>query len=160
MCSKIWEKCKGRFNGRTHVDRHICNPCFRKCYAILQPTIIISGHDNTFTEYDTERGITVTVKMVKKRSLAGNCAVSVFVIALVTTFVAFCSPSWLVSDYRITGAKLDKIGLWTHCFRCVSRSPRKEREFSICFHFMCEFSPSGPVNRGKKFFFYSGKVFP
>lgn len=57
--------------------------------------------------------------MVKKRSLAGNWGVGVFVIALVTTFVAFCSPSWLVSDYRITGAKLDKIGLWTHCFRYI-----------------------------------------
>lgn len=55
--------------------------------------------------------------MAKKRSLAGNWAVGVFVIALVTTFVAFCSPSWLVSDYRITGAKLEKMGLWTHCFR-------------------------------------------
>ncbi|KAK6633345.1 hypothetical protein RUM43_000913 [Polyplax serrata] len=63
--------------------------------------------------------------MVKKRSLAGNAAVGVFVIALVTTFVAFCSPSWLVSDYRITGAKLEKMGLWTHCFRSLP-DPRDE----------------------------------
>lgn len=34
--------------------------------------------------------------------------------------VAFATPSWLVSDYRITGAKLNRLGLWTHCFRSLS----------------------------------------
>lgn len=72
--------------------------------------------------------------MTKKRSLAGNCAVGVFVVALVTTFVAFCSPSWLVSDYRITGAKLDKIGLWTHCFRSL---PDPQDEYQRRFFVGC-----------------------
>ncbi|KAJ6636344.1 hypothetical protein Bhyg_14932 [Pseudolycoriella hygida] len=58
------------------------------------------------------------VKM-KRRTLAGCCGVGVFVVALVTVCVAFATPSWLVSDYRITGAKLDRIGLWTHCFRSL-----------------------------------------
>ncbi|XP_077293833.1 claudin family member sinuous [Arctopsyche grandis] len=57
--------------------------------------------------------------IMKKRSLAGNCAIGVFVIALVTVCLAFATPSWLVSDYRITGAKLDRLGLWTHCFRSL-----------------------------------------
>lgn len=56
---------------------------------------------------------------MKRRTLAGNCGVGVFVIALVTVCVAFATPSWLVSDYRITGAKLDRLGLWTHCFRSL-----------------------------------------
>uniref|UniRef100_A0A182P775 Uncharacterized protein n=1 Tax=Anopheles epiroticus TaxID=199890 RepID=A0A182P775_9DIPT len=56
---------------------------------------------------------------MKRRSLSGNCGVGVFVIALVTVLVAFATPSWLVSDYRITGAKLDRLGLWTHCFRSL-----------------------------------------
>jgi hypothetical protein len=56
---------------------------------------------------------------MKKRSLSGNCGVAVFVIALVTVCVAFATPSWLVSDYRITGAKLDRLGLWVHCFRSL-----------------------------------------
>ncbi|EDS33507.1 conserved hypothetical protein [Culex quinquefasciatus] len=59
------------------------------------------------------------IPMMKRRSLAGNCGVGVFVIALVTVLVAFATPSWLVSDYRITGAKLDRLGLWTHCFRSL-----------------------------------------
>lgn len=45
---------------------------------------------------------------MKKRSLAGNCGIIVFVIALVTVAVAFGTPNWLVSDNRIRGAKLDR----------------------------------------------------
>lgn len=56
---------------------------------------------------------------MKRRTLAGCCGVGVFVVALVTVCVAFATPSWLVSDYRITGAKLDRLGLWTHCFRSL-----------------------------------------
>lgn len=40
-------------------------------------------------------------------------------IAFVLIAVAFSTPSWLVSDYRITGAKLNRLGLWTHCFRSL-----------------------------------------
>lgn len=56
---------------------------------------------------------------MKRRTLAGTCGVGVFVIALVAVCIAFATPSWLVSDYRITGAKLDRLGLWTHCFRSL-----------------------------------------
>ncbi|XP_037922264.1 uncharacterized protein LOC119658716 isoform X2 [Hermetia illucens] len=56
---------------------------------------------------------------MKRRTLAGNCGVGVFVIALVAVVLAFGTHSWLVSDYRITGAKLDKLGLWVHCFRSL-----------------------------------------
>lgn len=56
---------------------------------------------------------------MKNRSLAGNCGIGVFVIALVTVALAFGTPSWLVSDSRIRGAKLDRLGLWSHCFRSL-----------------------------------------
>lgn len=45
---------------------------------------------------------------MKKRSLAGSFAIGVFVIALICILLAFATPNWLVSDYRITGAKLEK----------------------------------------------------
>lgn len=45
---------------------------------------------------------------MKNRSLAGNCGIGVFVIALVTVALAFGTPSWLVSDDRIRGARLDR----------------------------------------------------
>lgn len=60
-----------------------------------------------------------TVVIMKKRSLAGNCGVGVFVIAFATIVIAFGTQSWLVSDYRISGAKLDRLGLWVHCFRSL-----------------------------------------
>ncbi|KAF5275565.1 hypothetical protein FQA39_LY06677 [Lamprigera yunnana] len=53
------------------------------------------------------------------RTLAGSVALGFFVLAFVFIAVAFGTPSWLVSDYRITGAKLDRTGLWTHCFRSL-----------------------------------------
>ncbi|XP_069354434.1 voltage-dependent calcium channel gamma-4 subunit isoform X1 [Maniola hyperantus] len=56
---------------------------------------------------------------MRKRSMAGNCGIIVFMIALVTVALAFGTPSWLVSDYRIRGAKLDRLGLWSHCFRSL-----------------------------------------
>ncbi|XP_068086505.1 uncharacterized protein sinu isoform X2 [Anabrus simplex] len=63
---------------------------------------------------------------MKKRSLAGNCGIGVFVLALVCVVVAFCAPAWLVSDYRITGAKLERLGLWSHCFRSLNQ-PNDDR---------------------------------
>lgn len=57
---------------------------------------------------------------MKKRSLEGNVAIGFFVVAFVLIVVAFSTPNWLVSDYRITGAKLDRLGLWRHCFRSLA----------------------------------------
>ncbi|XP_030750332.1 uncharacterized protein LOC115878105 isoform X1 [Sitophilus oryzae] len=56
---------------------------------------------------------------MKKRSLAGNVAIGFVLVAFVLIAVAFATPSWLVSDYRITGARLDRFGLWSHCFRSL-----------------------------------------
>lgn len=56
---------------------------------------------------------------MKKRSLAGTCGVGVFLICFVTIVIAFSTPRWLVSDQRITSAKLDGLGLWVHCFRSL-----------------------------------------
>ncbi|GBP63250.1 hypothetical protein EVAR_56631_1 [Eumeta japonica] len=71
---------------------------------------------------------------MKNRSLAGNCGIAVFVIALVTVVIAFATPSWLVSDYRIRGAKLDRLGLWSHCFRSLPDplDPYQRRFFVGC----------------------------
>lgn len=45
---------------------------------------------------------------MRNRSMAGNCGIGVFVIALVTVALAFGTPSWLVSDDRIRSARLDR----------------------------------------------------
>lgn len=56
---------------------------------------------------------------MKHRSLAGNCGIGVFIIALVTVALAFGTPSWLASDPKIRSARLDRLGLWTYCFRSL-----------------------------------------
>lgn len=57
---------------------------------------------------------------MSRRSLSGNVALGFFAVAFILIAVAFGTPSWLVSDYRITGAKLDRFGLWSHCFRSLA----------------------------------------
>lgn len=57
---------------------------------------------------------------MKRRTLSGSCGIGIFVISFVCVCIAFSTPSWIVSDYRITGAKLDRLGLWTHCFRSLA----------------------------------------
>ena len=56
---------------------------------------------------------------MSRRTLSGTVALGFFALAFVLIAVAFGTPSWLVSDYRITGAKLDRFGLWSHCFRSL-----------------------------------------
>lgn len=72
--------------------------------------------------------------MAKKRTLSGNVAVGVFIFALICIFVSFCSSSWLISDRRITGAKFDRLGLWTHCFRSL---PDPKDEYQRRFFVGC-----------------------
>jgi hypothetical protein len=56
----------------------------------------------------------------KKRHLAGNVGVGVYTLTAILILVAFVTPYWLESDRRIVGAKFEKLGLWTHCFRSLS----------------------------------------
>lgn len=71
---------------------------------------------------------------MKRRSLAGNVGLGFFVIAFLTIVIAFCTYSWLVSDQRITNAKLDRLGLWMHCFRSLAdpQDPHQRRFFVGC----------------------------
>lgn len=35
------------------------------------------------------------------------------------TTIAFAAPNWVEGDPRFSGNKLDKLGLWVHCFRSI-----------------------------------------
>ncbi|XP_014470523.1 PREDICTED: uncharacterized protein LOC106742267 [Dinoponera quadriceps] len=75
-------------------------------------------------------GLTLASENMKKRSLSGNVGVGLFLVAFLCVCVAFGTPAWLVSDPRITGAQLDRLGLWRHCFRSLpnpaeSDAPRR-----------------------------------
>lgn len=74
------------------------------------------ARDDSQEHLPSPHGITINMK---RRTLAGSCGVAVFIFAFAFIAIAFATPSWLVSDYRITGAKLDRLGLWVHCFRSL-----------------------------------------
>lgn len=72
---------------------------------------------------------------MKKRSLAGDLGVIVFLIALVCIVLGFLTSSWLVSDRRITSSKFEQMGLWKHCFRSLpdpSEADAARRYFVGC----------------------------
>jgi len=72
--------------------------------------------------------------MTKKRTLSGNVGIGVFALATICVFVAFCSRTWLVSDSRLPGLKLERMGLWAHCFRSFPdpNDEYKRRFFAGC----------------------------
>ncbi len=37
----------------------------------------------------------------------------------VFTFLAFSTPYWIEGDPRFYGTKVEKVGLWVHCFRSL-----------------------------------------
>ncbi|XP_055913108.1 uncharacterized protein LOC129946801 [Eupeodes corollae] len=74
----------------------------------------LSTTEEVYTYSENRRPVSM-----KRRTLAGTCGIGVFAIALITVVLAFATPSWLVSDYRITGSKLERLGLWVHCFRSL-----------------------------------------
>ena len=55
----------------------------------------------------------------RERSLTGRWAIFVFVIAAAFTTVAFVTPNWIEGDPRIYGTKVERVGLWVHCFRSL-----------------------------------------
>ncbi len=56
----------------------------------------------------------------RERTLTGKWALGLFgVIVVPFVLVAFCSPSWIEGDPRFYGTKVDKVGLWVHCFRSL-----------------------------------------
>jgi len=111
---------------------------------------------------------------MKKRSLSGNVGVGVFLLAFLCVCVAFGTPAWLVSDPRIIGAQLDRLGLWRHCFRSLpnpQESDAPKRFFVGCrwvydpftagyseirgFLLPREYPPSGGLRLSCSFSFFS-----
>ena len=72
--------------------------------------------------------------MIKNRSLAGKWAIGLFALTLILVVLAFSTQNWLASDDRFYGAKLEKMGLWVHCFRSLTgpNDPTQRLFFSGC----------------------------
>ncbi len=70
----------------------------------------------------------------RERTLTGKFALGTFVIVAVFLTVSFCTPNWIEGDPRIYGTKVERVGLWVHCFRSLPdyNDLRHQRFFAGC----------------------------
>lgn len=97
----------------------ITNSCAFVSVNNHQVTVFCHGHHHLIVDNFLMNVLFSHRANMKRRTLSGSCGIALFVIAFICVCLAFVTPSWIVSDYRITGAKLDRLGLWTHCFRSL-----------------------------------------
>merc|ERR1712018_354330 len=53
----------------------------------------------------------------RERTTTGRWAIFVFIVSAAFMTVAFVSPNWIEADPRFYGTKVQRGGLWVHCFR-------------------------------------------
>ena len=70
----------------------------------------------------------------RERTLSGKWALAILCLAGFLTTIAFVAPNWLEADPRFYGNKVDKVGLWVHCFRSLPdyNDPLHQRRFAGC----------------------------
>jgi hypothetical protein len=64
-------------------------------------------------------GILPGTQVAKTWTTSGKCGLLGLLISVVFTFVAFATPNWIEGDPRIYGTKMERVGLWVHCFRSL-----------------------------------------
>merc|ERR1711956_182112 len=52
-----------------------------------------------------------------ERTTTGRWAIFVFIVSATFMTVAMVSPNWIEADQRFYGTKVQRVGLWVHCFR-------------------------------------------
>jgi hypothetical protein len=70
----------------------------------------------------------------RERTLTGKAAIGCFVIVVAFLTISFCTPNWIEGDPRIYGTKVERVGLWVHCFRSLPdyNDLRHQRFFAGC----------------------------
>ena len=65
---------------------------------------------------------------------AGKWALLTLILSVVFTLVAFSTPNWIESDPRFYGSKMERVGLWVHCFRSLPdfNDPKNQKFFAGC----------------------------
>ena len=70
----------------------------------------------------------------RERTLTGKWALAILAIAVAFGLLAFVTPNWLEGDPRFYGNKVDRVGLWVHCFRSLPdyNDPFHQRYYAGC----------------------------
>ncbi len=92
-------------------------------------------------------------------------------IVVVFTTLAFTTPNWLEGDPRFYGTKMEKLGLWVHCFRSLPdyNDLRHQRFFAGCRWIFNPFTEGYPeirnylaprkLNKDASFQLFANKIF-
>lgn len=87
-----------------------------------------------FSEKEEINDILPDSNVDRERTLTGKWALAIFIAAVIFTTVAFVTPNWVEGDPRFYGTKMERVGLWVHCFRSLPdyNDLRHQRFFAGC----------------------------
>ena len=70
----------------------------------------------------------------RERTTTGRWAIFVFFVSATFMTVAMVSPNWIEADERFYGTKVQRVGLWVHCFRSFPdyNDPEHQRFYAGC----------------------------
>jgi len=85
----------------------------------MGPPGMYNNTQEKYVEEDEHNDILPDTNVDRERTLTGKWALAVLVIAVAFSLLAFVTPNWLEGDPRFYGNKVDRVGLWVHCFRSL-----------------------------------------
>ena len=79
----------------------------------------------------------------RERTTTGRWAIFVFFVSATFMTVAMVSPNWIEADQRFYGTKVQRVGLWVHCFRSFPdyNDPEHQRFYAGCRWLFNPFTP-------------------
>ena len=79
----------------------------------------------------------------RERTTTGRWAIFVFIVSATFMTVAMVSPNWIEADPRFYGTKVQRVGLWVHCFRSFPdyNDPEHQRFYAGCRWLFNPFTP-------------------
>jgi len=79
----------------------------------------------------------------RERTTTGRWAIFVFFVSATFMTVAMVSPNWIEADERFYGTKVQRVGLWVHCFRSFPdyNDPEHQRFYAGCRWIFNPFTP-------------------
>ena len=86
--------------------------------------MMVQSDNDIASDYNRRRTWTTT----------GKWGLLTLILSVVLTIVAFSTPNWIESDPRFYGSKMERVGLWVHCFRSLPdfSDPEHRKFFAGC----------------------------
>lgn len=85
-------------------------------------------------EIEDDDDILPDTNIDRERTTTGKFAIGAFLIAVAFMTVAMVTPNWIEGDPRFYGTKVERVGLWVHCFRSLPdyNDLRHQRYYAGC----------------------------